>query len=184
MVGSADINEDIIEVLYTREQIREAAQELGARISADDAGKELLLVGILKGGVYWLTELSQAISIPCEIDFMAVSSYGNSTQSSGVVRVIKDVADDLTGYSVIIVEDVIDSGVTLDYLLKDLRSRNAESVEIAVLLRKRGMQKVDVACRYEAFEAPGAFLVGFGLDYAESYRNLPYIGVLKPEVYA
>lgn len=184
MAGGSDINGDIIEVLYTRDQIRDAAREIGARVSADYAGKDLLLVCILKGGVYWLVELSQAISIPCEVDFMAVSSYGSSTRSSGVVRVIKDIDDDLTGRSVLIVEDVLDTGITLDHLVEDLRGRNAESVEVCVLLRKRGMQKVDITCRYEAFEAPGSFLVGFGLDYAEGYRNLPYIGVLSPEVYS
>jgi hypoxanthine phosphoribosyltransferase len=178
-----DINDDIVKVLFTKEQISARAAELGAQISRDYQGKTLLIVCILKGAAFWMAELAQHITIPCEFDFMAVSSYGSGAKSSGVVRFIKDLSVDIEGRDVLVVEDILDSGVTLNYLLKNLKSRNPASLEVAILLRKEGVQKKNLTCKYEGFSAPDDFLVGFGLDYAERYRHLPFIGVLDPKVY-
>ena len=174
---------DIKEVLLTEEQILEKVRELGSAISKDYESKDLLIVGILKGSVLFASELIKNITIPCEIDFMAVSSYGNSTETSGVVRILKDLEHSIEGKDIIIVEDIIDSGVTLDYLLKYLTARKANSVEIVTLLTKPSRRKVDINVKYCGFEVPDEFLVGYGLDYAEKYRNLPYVGILKEEVY-
>jgi len=178
-----DIGQDIVKVLFTREQIERRAAELGAQISRDYAGRTLLVVCILKGAAFWMAELAQHITIPCEFDFMAVSSYGSQAKSSGVVRFVKDLSMDIEGRDVLVVEDILDSGVTLKYLLKNLKSRRPSSLEVAILLRKEGVQQEPLACRYEGFSAPDEFIVGFGLDYAERYRQLPYIGVLDPKVY-
>jgi len=174
---------DIKKVLLTEEQILEKVRELGSAISKDYESKDLLIVGILKGSVLFASELIKNITIPCEIDFMAVSSYGNSTETSGVVRILKDLEHSIEGKDIIIVEDIIDSGVTLDYLLKYLTARKANSVEIVTLLTKPSRRKVDINVKYCGFEVPDEFLVGYGLDYAEKYRNLPYVGILKEEVY-
>jgi hypoxanthine phosphoribosyltransferase len=174
---------DIKRVLITEEQILEKVKELGSVISKDYEGKDLLIVGILKGSVIFASELIKNITIPCEIDFMAVSSYGNSTETSGVVRILKDLEHSIEGKDIIIVEDIIDSGVTLDYLLKYLTARKANSVEIVTLLTKPSRRKIDINVKYCGFEVPDEFLVGYGLDYAEKYRNLPYVGILKEEVY-
>ena len=174
---------DIKKVLLTEEQILEKVRELGSAISRDYESKDLLIVGILKGSVLFASELIKNITIPCEIDFMAVSSYGNSTETSGVVRILKDLEHSIEGKDIIIVEDIIDSGVTLDYLLKYLTARKANSVEIVTLLTKPSRRKVDINVKYCGFEVPDEFLVGYGLDYAEKYRNLPYVGILKEEVY-
>lgn len=174
---------DIKRVLLTEEQILEKVKEIGSIISKDYEGKDLLIVGILKGSVLFASELIKNITIPCEIDFMAVSSYGNSTETSGVVRILKDLEHSIEGKDIIIVEDIIDSGVTLDYLLKYLTARKANSVEIVTLLTKPSRRKVDIHVKYCGFEVPDEFLVGYGLDYAEKYRNLPYVGILKEEVY-
>lgn len=174
---------DIEKVLLTEEQILDRVKEIGKDISKDYQGKDLLIVGILKGSVLFASELIKNVTIPCEIDFMAVSSYGSSTETSGVVRILKDLDHSIEGKDIIIVEDIIDSGVTLDYLLKYLRARKASSIEIVTLLTKPSRRKVDIDVKYCGFEVPDEFLVGYGLDYAEKYRNLPYVGILKEEVY-
>lgn len=175
--------QDIKEVLFSEEVINNKIKELATRISEDYKGKNLLVVGVLKGSVIFAAELIKNISIPCEIDFMAVSSYGTSSETTGVVRILKDLDHEISGKDIIIVEDIVDSGVTLDYLLKYLMARNANSVEIVSLLTKPSRRRVDINCKYIGFEAPDEFIVGYGLDYAEKYRNLPFVGVLKREVY-
>lgn len=177
------MTKDIKEILLTEEQITNKVKEIGKAISEDYKGKDLIIVGILKGSVIFTSELIKNISIPCEIDFMAVSSYGNSTETSGVVRILKDLDHGIEGKDIIIVEDIIDSGVTLDYLLKYLKARKANSIEIVTLLTKPSRRMVDLDVKYCGFEVPDEFLVGYGLDYAERYRNLPYVGILKEEVY-
>ena len=174
---------DIKKVLLTEEQILNRVREIGKNISKDYKGKDLLIVGILKGSVLFASDLLKNIDIPCEIDFMAVSSYGSSTETSGVVRILKDLDHSIEGKDIIIVEDIIDSGITLDYLLKYLKARKANSIEIVTLLTKPARRKVDIEVKYCGFEVPDEFLVGYGLDYAEKYRNLPYVGILKEEVY-
>ena len=175
--------QDIKKVLFNEEVIKEKIKELSLRISNDYKGKDLLIVGVLKGSVIFASELIKNITIPCEIDFMAVSSYGTSSETTGVVRILKDLDHEISGKDIIIVEDIVDSGVTLNYLLRYLLSRNANSVEIVSLLTKPSRRKVDVECKYIGFEVPDEFLVVYGLDYAEKYRNLPFIGILKREVY-
>ena len=175
--------QDVKEILFNEEVINTKIKELAGRISDDYKGKELLVVGVLKGSVIFAAELIKNITIPCEIDFMAVSSYGNSSETTGIVRILKDLDHEISGKDIIIVEDIVDSGVTLDYLLKYLKTRKANSVEIVSLLTKPSRRKVDIDCKYIGFEAPDEFLVGYGLDYAEKYRNLPFIGILKREVY-
>ena len=175
--------QDIEKVLLNEEVIKEKIKELSLRISNDYKGKDLLIVGVLKGSVIFASELIKNITIPCEIDFMAVSSYGTSSETTGVVRILKDLDHEISGKDIIIVEDIVDSGVTLNYLLRYLLSRNANSVEIVSLLTKPSRRKVDVECKYIGFEVPDEFLVGYGLDYAEKYRNLPFIGILKRVVY-
>ena len=175
--------QDIREVLISKEAIEAKTKELAERISRDYKGKDLLVVGVLKGSVIFVSDLVRNISIPCEIDFMAVSSYGSSSETTGVVRILKDLDSEISGKHILIVEDIVDSGVTLSYLLNYLKTRNASSVEIASLLTKPSRRKVDIDCKYVGFETPDEFLVGYGLDYAEKYRNLPFIGILKREVY-
>ena len=177
------MTEDIKEVLLTEEQILNRVKELGKAISEDYKDKDLIVVGILKGSVIFAAELIKNITIPCEIDFMAVSSYGRSTETSGIVRILKDLDYGIEGKDIIIVEDIIDSGVTLDYLLKYLKARKANSIEIITLLTKPSRRMVDIDVKYCGFEVPDEFLVGYGLDYSERYRNLPYVGILKEEVY-
>lgn len=174
---------DIQTVLLTEEQISKRVKEIGKAISDEYKDKDLLVVGILKGSVMFTSELIKNITIPCEMDFMAVSSYGSSSETSGVVRILKDLDHGIEGKDVIIVEDIIDSGVTLDYLLKYLKARRANSIEIVTLLTKPSRRMVEVNVKYCGFEVPDEFLVGFGLDYNEKYRNLPYVGILKEEVY-
>ena len=175
--------QDIREVLISKEAIEAKTKELAERISRDYKGKDLLVVGVLKGSVIFASELIKNITIPCEIDFMAVSSYGNSTETSGVVRILKDLDHSIEGKDILIVEDIVDSGVTLDYLLKYLKARKANSINITTLLNKEARRKVDIDVKYVGFEVPDEFIVGYGIDYAEKYRNLPFIGILKPEVY-
>lgn len=177
------IRNDIQEVLYSEEVLKNKINELGTKISKDYEGKNLLVVGILKGSVLFAAELIKNITIPCEIDFMAVSSYGNSTETSGVVRILKDLDQDIEGKDILIVEDIVDTGVTLNYLLKYLKARKANSIEIASLLNKQARRVNDLNVKYIGFEVPDEFIVGFGIDYAEKYRNLPFIGTLKREVY-
>ncbi|MGL5378815.1 hypoxanthine phosphoribosyltransferase [Clostridium sp.] len=174
---------DIKDILLSEEKILNKVKELAGRISEDYKGKDLLVVGILKGSVIVASDLIKNITIPCAIDFMAVSSYGSSTETSGVVRILKDLDHGVEGKDIIIVEDIIDSGVTLDYLLKYLKARKANSIEIVTLLSKPARRKVEIDVKYCGFEVPDEFLVGYGLDFAEKYRNLPFIGILKEEVY-
>ncbi len=180
----SDIESDLSEILLTEQQIHDKLAELARRIEADYAGDKPLLVGVLRGAVMVMADLARELTIPIEMDWMAVSSYGSGTQSSGVVRILKDLDTDLHGRRVIIVEDIIDSGLTLSWLLENLRNRGAESVDICALLRKPDAAKVDVTVKYEGFQIPNAFVVGYGLDFAEKYRNLRGIAVLAPHVYA
>lgn len=175
--------QDIEKVLYSEQEIKNKIEELAKRISNDYKGKELLVVGVLKGSVIFAAELIKNITMPCEIDFMAVSSYGNSSETTGVVRILKDLDHEAYGKDILIVEDIVDSGVTLDYLVNYLKARKANSVEIVSLLTKPARRKVDIDVKYIGFEAPDEFLVGYGLDYAEKYRNVPFVGILKREVY-
>jgi hypoxanthine phosphoribosyltransferase len=174
---------DIDRVLISAEQIQSKLAEMGERISADYAGRRLLLVGVLKGAFVVMADLARYIRLPLEFDFMAVSSYGAATKTSGVVRILKDLDHDLEGLDVLVVEDIVDSGLTLKYLLKNLAGRKPASLEVAALLRKEGIQQVELDLRYVGFEIPNEFVVGYGLDYAERYRNLPYIATLRPEAY-
>ncbi len=178
-----DIEQDIEEILLEQEAIKEKVKELAARISEDYKGKDPLLVGILRGAVVFLADLAREISIPVAFDFMAVSSYGTATKTSGVVRILKDLDEDIKDRHVLLIEDIIDSGLTLNYLLKNLSSRKPASLEVCALLQKDLKQKVSFNVRYEGFLIPDEFVVGYGLDYAEKYRNLPFIGTLKPHVY-
>lgn len=178
------MNKDIREILIDEETIQLKVRELGAKIAADYKGKDLLLVCVLKGAVMFMSDLMKRIDMPVEIDFMAISSYGSSTKSSGVVRILKDLNKDIEGRSVLIVEDIIDSGLTLAYLVENLRARNPESVEICTILDKPERRKAEIKVKYSGFKVPDEFVVGYGLDYNEKYRNLPYVAVLKPEVYS
>nr|WP_202627958.1 hypoxanthine phosphoribosyltransferase [Cellulomonas sp. APG4] len=178
------MGDDLERVLLSEEQIGTRLDELAERIDADYAGRDLLLVGVLKGAVMVMADLARRLHTPVEMDWMAVSSYGAGTSSSGVVRILKDLDTDLTGRHVLIVEDIIDSGLTLSWLLSNLRTRGAASVEIATLLRKPEAAKVEVDVRYVGFDIPTEFVVGYGLDYAERYRNLPFVGTLAPHVYS
>ncbi|MBI5870158.1 MAG: hypoxanthine phosphoribosyltransferase [Actinobacteria bacterium] len=170
------------ETILSEKEIRARVTELAAMISADYADKEPLLVCVLKGAVFFMADLVRELTVPSELDFMAVSSYGSATDSSGVVRILKDLDANIEGRNVIIIEDIIDSGLTLSYLRKNLRSRNPASVEVCSLLTKPSRRKVDIACKYVGFEVPDKFVVGYGLDYMENYRNLRYIAVLAEEV--
>lgn len=177
------MREDIKEILLTEEQLAQKISELGNDISRDYVGRDLVLIGVLKGSVMFMSDLLKKITIPCSMDFMAVSSYGNSTTSSGIVRILKDLDFEIEGKDVLVVEDIIDSGVTLAYLVEYLNARKANSLEIACLLDKPERRKSNIRAKYIGFTVPDEFLVGFGLDYAEKYRNLPYIGILKEEIY-
>ena len=170
-------------ILVTEEQIRTRTRELAAEIDADYAGKDLLLVGVLKGAVMVMADLARELHHPCEMDWMAVSSYGAGTTSSGVVRILKDLDTDIQGRNVLIVEDVIDSGLTLSWLVGNLKSRHPASVEICTMGRKPMAFNVDLDVKYVGFDLPNEFIVGYGLDYAEKYRNLPFIATLAPHVY-
>jgi hypoxanthine phosphoribosyltransferase len=174
---------DIERVLISSEEIQGKLAEMGEQISADYEGSSLLLVGVLKGAFVVMADLARYVRLPLEFDFMAVSSYGAATKTSGVVRILKDLDHDLEGMDVLLVEDIVDSGLTLKYLLKNLAARKPASLEVAALLRKTGIQKVPLDIRYAGFDIPPDFVVGYGLDFAERYRNLPYIATLKPEAY-
>lgn len=181
---AADVQNDITEVLVTEEQILERLQELAAEVTADYEGKDLLLVGVLKGAVMVMADFARALPGHVETDWMAVSSYGAGTKSSGVVQIRKDLDSDLTDRHVLIVEDIIDSGLTLSWLLSNFASRGAASIEVCALLRKPEAAKVEVDCRYVGFEIPNEFVIGYGLDYAERYRNLRDVAILAPHVYS
>lgn len=178
------VQNDITKVLVTEAQIAERVKELALEIDTAYAGKDVLLVGVLKGAVMFMADLSRAIQIPVSMDWMAVSSYGSGTQSSGVVRILKDLDADVLGRHVVIVEDIIDSGLTLSWLKANLAARGAASVEIVALLRKPDAAKVEVEVMLVGFEIPNEFVVGYGLDYAEQYRTLKDVGVLAPAVYS
>ena len=179
------MNDDIKTVLVSEEQLKAKVAELGARISKDYEGKNLVLVSILKGSVVFMADLLRAVTIPCNIDFMVVSSYGGSnTTSSGLVKIIKDLDGDLSGKDVLIVEDILDTGITLSNLVPMLKMRHPNSVKICTILSKPSRRMADIEPDYCGFEVPDEFVVGYGLDYDEKYRNLPYVGVLKPEVYS
>jgi hypoxanthine phosphoribosyltransferase len=180
----SDVSADLTEVLFTEEQIHSKIAELCRAIEADYAGERVLLVGVLRGAVMVMADLARELKLHIDMDWMAVSSYGAGTQSSGVVRILKDLDSDLHGRKVLIVEDIIDSGLTLSWLKKNLQTRGADSVEICALLRKPEAAKVQVDVKYVGFDIPNAFVVGYGLDYAEKYRNLRGIGVLAPHIYA
>lgn len=175
--------EDIKEVLLSQEALAARVKELGAQIGADYAGKEILMIGVLRGAVIFMADLARAISVPVSIDFMAVSSYGTSSKSSGVVRILKDLDENVENKHLLIVEDIIDTGLTLKYLLENLHSRKPASIRICTLLNKPSRRRADVPIDYNGFDIPDYFVVGYGLDYAGKYRNLPFIGVLKPEAY-
>ncbi|MFB9906202.1 hypoxanthine phosphoribosyltransferase [Allokutzneria oryzae] len=178
---------DISSVLVTEQQINDKISELAKQVAADypeGRGSDLLLVGVLKGAVMFMTDFARALPVPVQLEFMAVSSYGSATSSSGVVRILKDLDRDIAGRDVLIVEDIIDSGLTLSWLLKNLQSRNPASLEVCTLLRKPDAVQVDVPVKYVGFDIPNEFVVGYGLDYAERYRDLPYIGTLDPKVYS
>mgnify|MGYP001126137778 FL=1 len=180
------IHEDIDHVILSRETIAERVAELGRQIRSQyaDAERPLLLVAVLRGASLFVADLARAIDDKVEIDFMAVSSYGSSTKSSGVVRILKDLDEDIEGRDVLVIEDILDTGLTLKYLLRNLASRKPKTLEVVTLLQKEGKQQVPIDCKYIGFTVPDEFVVGYGLDYAERYRNLPYIGVLKPAIYA
>ncbi|MGY5763638.1 hypoxanthine phosphoribosyltransferase [Brachybacterium sp. DNPG3] len=180
---STPIHPDVERVLLDERQIADRIAELGAEIAADYADEPPILVGVLKGAVMVMADLARAIDLKTEMDWMAVSSYGSGTKSSGVVRILKDLGADITDRHVLIVEDVIDSGLTLKWLISNLRSRGPKSVEICALLRKPEAARVEIDTRYVGFDIPNDFVIGYGLDYAEHYRNLPYVGVLKRSVY-
>jgi hypoxanthine phosphoribosyltransferase len=177
------VPDEIDEVLISEQEIQDKVASLAKAIDEDYRGKEVLLVGVLKGAVMVMADLARALETPVSMEFMALSSYGSGTSSSGVVRILKDLDRDLTGQHVLVVEDIIDSGLTLNWLLRNMQSRGPASVEVCALLRKPEAVKVDVAVKYVGFDIPNDFVVGYGLDYAERYRDLPFVGRLKPEVY-
>lgn len=179
-----NMHEDILRVLLTEEELRAKVQELGRQITQDYRGGNLMLVTVLKGAVVFLADLMRAIDVPAEIDFMVVSSYGSGVKSSGVVKIVKDLDVPIKGRDILIVEDILDSGMTLSYLKELLESREPRSIRIATLLDKPARRKVDLQADYVGYAVPDEFVVGYGLDYDEKYRNLPYIGILKPEVYS
>ncbi len=174
---------DIERVLVSEEEISNTVKELGRRISEDYKGKNLLLVSVLKGAVVFMADIMRAITIPCEIDFMSVSSYGNGINSSGVIKIEKDLGQSIENYDVLIVEDILDSGRSLNYTIEMLSLRNPKSIEICTLFDKPSRRQVEVDAKYIGITVPDEFIVGYGLDYAEKYRNLSYVGVVKPEIY-
>jgi hypoxanthine phosphoribosyltransferase len=183
-VDLAAVGNDVERVVVTEEELRKKVIELAARIDADYRGRDLLLVGVLKGAVMAMADLARALQRHVEMDWMAVSSYGSGTKSSGVVRILKDLDRDITGREVLIVEDIVDSGLTLSWMKSNLESRGAKSVEILAILRKVEVAKVDVPVKYVGFDIPSDFVVGYGLDFNEKYRNLPFVGVLAKHMYS
>ncbi|BDE97628.1 hypoxanthine phosphoribosyltransferase [Raoultibacter timonensis] len=183
------MHEDIQEVLFSEEEIAARVAEIGAQITKDYAGvveqdgQGIILISVLRGAAIFMADLAREIKLPLEMDYMAISSYGNGAKSSGVVRILKDLSSEVEGRHIIVAEDILDSGLTLTYLMKNLASRNPASIEVATLLRKKTLAQAEIDCKYVGFECPDQFIVGYGLDFAERYRNLPYIGILKPEVY-
>jgi len=181
-VSATELERAVTEVLIDQEALQHRIAELGEEVSHDYTGRDLLLVGVLKGAVFFMADLMRSLTVPCEIDFMAISSYGASTDSSGVVRILKDLDINIEGRHVLVVEDIIESGLTLSYLLRNLESREPASLEICALLTKPDRREIDVPVRYIGFEIPNRFVIGYGLDFAERYRNLPYVGVLHADL--
>jgi hypoxanthine phosphoribosyltransferase len=177
-VNGTEVERGVGEILIEADALQARIRDLGREISSDYAGRELLLVGVLKGAVFFMADLMRSIAVPCEIDFMAISSYGASTDSSGVVRILKDLDINIEGRDVLIVEDIIDSGLTLSYLVRNLESRSPASLEVCALMTKPERREIEVDVRYVGFEIPNRFVIGYGLDFAERYRNLPFVGVL------
>ena len=182
MSSGTELEAGVGEVLIEEDALQERVAALGQELSADYAGRDLLLIGVLKGAVFFMADLMRHITVPCEVDFMAISSYGASTDSSGVVRILKDLDINIEGRHVLVVEDIIDSGLTLSYLMRNLEARGPESLEICALLTKPDRREMDVPVRYIGFEIPDRFVIGYGLDFAERYRNLPYVAVLSDEL--
>ena len=178
------LHPDVSEILLTKEQLEQRVSEIGAEITHDFAGREPLFVGVLKGCFVFMADLMRHVDLPCSVDFMAVSSYGNDTKTTGAVKINKDLNQDIEGKDIILVEDILDSGVTLHYLTEYLSVRRPATITIATLMDKPSRRKAPVYARYSGFEIPDAFVVGYGLDYAEKYRNLPYIGILRESVYS
>jgi hypoxanthine phosphoribosyltransferase len=181
-LSATELERAVGEILIEKEPLQKRIAVLGAEISTDYASRDLLLVGVLKGAVFFLADLMRHITVPCEIDFMAISSYGASTDSSGVVRILKDLDINIEGRHVLVVEDIVDSGLTLSYLVRNLESREPASLEVCSLLTKPGRREIEVDIRYVGFEIPNRFVIGYGLDFAERYRNLPYVGVLHDDL--
>jgi hypoxanthine phosphoribosyltransferase len=181
-VSNAELERAVGEVLIDEDRLQARIQELGREVSGDYEGRELLLVGVLKGAVFFMADLMRELTVPCEIDFMAISSYGAQTDSSGVVRILKDLDINIAGRDVLVVEDIIDSGLTLSYLMRNLKARKPATLEICALLTKPDRREIDVPVRYVGFEIPNKFVIGYGLDFAERYRNLPYVAVLRPDL--
>jgi len=179
-----ELSAAVSEILIDEETLHARISELGAQVSDDYRGEDLLLIGVLKGAIFFMADLMRSIDIPCEVDFMAISSYGAGIDSSGVVRILKDLDVSIEGRNVLVVEDIIDSGLTLSYLLRNLEAREPASLEVCALLTKPERRENDVACRYVGFEIPNRFVIGYGLDFAERYRNLPFVGVLRDELAA
>ena len=181
-VRSAELERAVSEILIDEEALRSRIADLGEEVSAFYEGQELLLVGVLKGAVFFMADLMRHLTVPCEVDFMAISSYGAATDSSGVVRILKDLDINIESRHVLVVEDIIDSGLTLSYLIRNLESRSPASLEVCALLTKPARREIEVEVRWVGFEIPNRFVIGYGLDFAERYRNLPYVGVLTPEL--
>ena len=176
------VKDAVGEILIEEEPLQARIAELGAEISRDYDGRDLLLVGVLKGAVFFMADLMRELTIPCEIDFMAISSYGAATDSSGVVRILKDLDTNIAGRDLLVVEDIIDSGLTLSYLMRSLKARKPASLEVCALLTKPERREIDVPVKFVGFEIPNKFVIGYGLDFAERYRNLPYVAVLHPDL--
>jgi len=181
-VSQTELERAVGEILIDEETLSTRVAELGAEVSADYQGRDLLLIGVLKGAVFFMADLMRHITVPCEVDFMAISSYGDSTDSAGIVRILKDLDINIEGRDVLVVEDIIDSGLTLSYLMRNLESREPASLEVCALMTKPDRREIDVPVRYIGFEIPNRFVVGYGLDFGERYRNLPYVGVLNEEL--
>jgi hypoxanthine phosphoribosyltransferase len=181
-VSQTELERGVEEILIDEASLQARIAELGDEISSDYEGRDLLLIGVLKGAVFFMADLMRRLTVPCEIDFMAISSYGAATDSSGVVRILKDLDINIAGRHVLVVEDIIDSGLTLSYLVRNLEAREPESLEICSLMTKPERREIDVEVRYVGFEIPNRFVIGYGLDFAERYRNLPYVAVLHPDL--
>jgi len=181
-MNQAELELAVSDVLIDEDSLRARVAELGEEVSTDYAGRDLLLIGVLKGAVFFMADLMRHVTVPCEVDFMAISSYGAATDSSGVVRILKDLDINIKGRDVLVVEDIIDSGLTLSYLMRNLASRDPSSLEVCALLTKPERRREEVPVRYVGFEIPNRFVIGYGLDFAERYRNLPYVGVLREEL--